>query len=234
MEDQNSREFLAAFHRIEKEMKKIISQDDYLPFASMLRKAETKSAILRQYRNELLDYASLRNAIVHERIDPNMAIAEPHIKIVEKIKKIESNLINPRTVYQAFQGKVYYFDQRDKLSELLKGIREKQYTQFPIFSNNDFVGLISENGITHWLAQNVEEELIDLTETPLLEILKYEESKENYKFLTRNSPVAYAAEIFKNSIQNDKRIDAILITENGKAQEKLLGIITSWDILNLS
>lgn len=234
MENKNSAEFLAAFHRIEKEMKKIIGSNDHLQFSGLLKRAESKSAVLRQYHNELLDYANLRNVIVHERIDPNMAIAEPHIKIVEKIKKIEGDLINPRTVYQDFQCEVYSFDQKDKLSELLKGIREKQFTQFPIFSNTDFVGLISENGITHWLAQNVDEDLIDLTETPLSAILKYEESKENYKFLKRNSPVAEAIEIFKNSIQNDKRIDAILITENGKPQEKFLGIITSWDILNFS
>lgn len=61
--------------------------------------------------------------------------------------------------------------------------------------------------------------------------ISLEEQQQNYAFISRKSSVYDAKEGFENQGQ---QIDAMLITENGKKSEKLMGIITSWDVLNLS
>lgn len=42
-----------------------------------------------------------------------------------------------------------------------------------------------------------------------------------------------AKEIFKDNLEEGIKIDALLVTENGKEEEGLLGIVTRWDFLRI-
>src|SRR5699024_11877381 len=81
---------------------------------------------LKRYRDDLLEFAELRNAIVHNRIDTDYAIAEPHLSVVESIEAIEQEITEPKKVYPLFSRKVIIFQESDSLRELLTVIRDKE------------------------------------------------------------------------------------------------------------
>lgn len=137
-------------------------------------------------------------------------------------------------VIPKFSRDVLTFQINDSLAIMLKAINEKNYTQFPVYDDNEFVGLISENGVTNWLAKNVSEDIISLIDTPLKSIIKCEENKNNYNFISRSTSVYEAEEIFKEFTTNGSKLDALLITHSGNKKESLLGIITPWDIININ
>lgn len=199
----------------------------------MIGKLKASNAIIRRYSDDLLELADLRNAIVHERTDPNFAIAEPHDLIVKKLEMIEWELTKPKAVIPLFSKQVHSFELNAPLSQVLIRIRETAFSQFPIYEGKKFVGLITENGITNWLAQNVEEDIISIQETQLRELLQFEEILDNYIFISRATSIYEASEFFKEHFQKGHKLDAILITHSGDENETLLGIITVADIIDI-
>ncbi|MGD6961522.1 CBS domain-containing protein [Fictibacillus phosphorivorans] len=230
---KNSDKFLSAFNRIDKYLERFQSGDSYITFTQKIKKSESRNAIVRRYKDILLEFADLRNAIVHELTNPVFVIAEPNNWAVEQIEQIESELLKPKTVIPVFQKKVTHFQASDSLAELLTEIRDKDYSQFPIYDGANYLGLITENGITSWMAKNVEEDLIQFSQTKLSEILPHIGEEGNYQFISRNESIYIAEEKFKESFKKGIRLDALLITHNGKPTENLLGIITTWDVIEI-
>ncbi|MDM5338194.1 hypothetical protein QUF84_13285 [Fictibacillus enclensis] len=139
----------------------------------------------------------------------------------------------PNTVIPFFQTEVTIFGAANSLADMLSVIREKEFSQFPIYEGNTFRGLITEHGITNWMAKHVDEDIIQFSDTRLYDILPHIGEVGNYQFIGRNESIYIAEEKFKESIKQGTRLDAILITHSGKSNEKLLGIITTWDIINI-
>ncbi|WP_156288732.1 CBS domain-containing protein [Oceanobacillus salinisoli] len=229
---KNSDVFLATFNRIEKELKTLLIHKD-VGFSRAVKILRNSNSLVKRYSDDLLEFAELRNAIVHNKTDAAYAIAEPHDSIVDNIVNIEKELTKPRIVYSVFARKVFTFQENETVGSLLKIIREKEFTKFPIYREKVFQGLITQKGITNWLANSIGQLNDDLLESPLSDVLRYGD-KENYKFISGNSSIYEAVEIFKEQIGNGNRLEAILITQNGDPTESLVGIITNWDIMRVN
>lgn len=229
---KNSERFIAAFNRIENALKEMLDTHEYIPFTRSVDLVSKTNSTVRRYRYDLFEYADLRNAIVHERVDPAYVIAEPHDATVERIEKIEKDILEPEKVIPRFSRDVVTFEANDPLTKVLKVIDEKTISQFPVYDGKSFIGLITANGITNWLAHHIKDELV-LLDTTLEEILTYEENKQNYLFIDRNKSLFEAEELFQQSISKGKPVDALLITHSGSQKESLLGIITPWDIIEI-
>lgn len=66
-----------------------------------------------------------------------------------------------------------------------------------------------------------------MIETKVEDLLSSIEYVNNFKFIKRGETIYHAYDMFMDSINKNKRnLDAIFITENGSAREKILGMIT--------
>ena len=54
---------------------------------------------------------------------------------------------------------------------------------------------------------------------------------EEFMFISRNKNIYDVEDIFKNYFQRKKRLGCVFITEHGKSNENILGMLTAWDIL---
>lgn len=233
MVERNSDRFIIAFNRIEKSMEKISGLSSYMPFSRLIDKTKNMNAVVRKFEVDLRECADLRNAIVHRRTDVDYAIAEPHDNIVELIEYIERELSKPVIVGDLFQRKVHTLRASDTLATGLKLIHDKKFNQIPIYENRKFVGLITSTGITYWLADKGADEIISREIPTLLDIHYHEKQKNTYRFIERTLSVYEAEEYFKKAVVGGKRLEALLITENGRPEEKLLGIITPLDLMRI-
>jgi hypothetical protein len=98
-----------------------------------------------------------------------------------------------------------------------------------VYSNNRFKGLLTENGITRWLAKHVEraDSLVDVNDVFVSELLREEEQRDNCSFVSRD----LETEILRIMFRDLEILEAVLITENGQRTEIPLGIATRWDML---
>ena len=233
MTTRNSDRFIFAFNRIEKSLEKISGLSGYMSFPRLIEKSKHLNAVIRKFEQDLRECGDLRNAIVHNRTDSEYAIAEPHEDIVELIEYIDRELSKPVTVGDMFLRKVHILQATDTLANGLKLIREKKFNQIPIYQSNKFIGLVTATGITYWLADNMTDEMISREMPTLLDIYSHEKQKNTYRFIRMDLSVYEAEEYFKKSVAEGKRLEALLITENGRPEEKLLGIITPLDLMKI-
>lgn len=231
---KNADTFLSAYNRIDQHLNRWKETEDYIPFASLVNYFSKRNAVVKRFQNDLLEFAELRNAIVHNRVMPNYIIAEPHEKTVEHILNIEAELTRPKLVIPAFSRYVQTFHLDDTLASLLAIVKEKEFSQFPVYGNSGFKGLLTPRGITQWLSSHINEEHLNLNGTTIGEVLAVEVRKDHYKFINRITTVHQAVDMMKGNPSSSFRPEAILITENGTPDEKLLGIITPHHIIGES
>jgi len=120
----------------------------------------------------------------------------------------------------------------DSLARVLKIIRQRDYSQFPVYEGDCFCGLLAENGITRWLAHHVATEisLVELDDIPIKQVLENEEKRKNYHFVAQDTRVDDVGQLFVSQ----ESLEAVLITQSGKESETLLGIATRWDMIHLT
>ena len=155
----------------------------------------------------------------------------PTPAIVQKLKECRDRLINPPGVIPTFQRKVETLLIQNPLARVLKIIRQRDYSQFPAYEGERFRGLLTENGITRWLAHHVDTKFssVELEDVSVKEVLQNEERLKTYHFVPADSRVDDVSGLF--ALHGE--LEAVLITTEGKESEPLLGIATRWDILHL-
>jgi predicted transcriptional regulator len=116
------------------------------------------------------------------------------------------------------------------LKEVWDTIIETDYSQFPVYQDQKFVGLITEQRIARRVTTDVlaQESIGDEVELDMAVVIRIGWVSNEYKFLPRSATVEEAIEEFRSI----PRIEAILITQNGKESEKLLGIVTMSDLVS--
>lgn len=227
--------FIAMFNKLEKWAKKEagLHEDDSLKKAFSILRDKKKNAVVKRYYDELELLRKIRNLLVHEKTDPENHVIYPSEEIVASLHEIYQKLAAPKKVGNVFNRSVVTFTTEDSLASVLKVIEKQSYTNFPIYlPDGKFVGVLTDNGVARWLAENVEDGdlLVSTVETKVKDVIDREEIKNNYIFINKNTSVYDAKDMFQS---HKVRLAAILITENGKEHEKLLGIITAYDILEI-
>ena len=223
-------QFEADFNGIEKFLRKVAGGDRYEPFMRLVNKylsshpTWTDAEFLRMA-------ASVRNAIVHGKTEPYRHVAVPTPTTVRNLRACRDRLTNAPGVIPAFQREVESVSVHDDLAKLLGIIKERDYSQFPVYETGGFRGLVTENGITRWLARHVSTELslVELEDISVKEVLRNEEKRENYRFVRQDVRVDDVRGLFALH----DLLEAVLITNSGKKSEPLLGIATRWDIIHL-
>ena len=225
----NSDRFLNAFNSIELYLRKFTKQGKETRFYALVDLASNSNPAIRRSKDDLKEFADLRNAIIHERTDGRV-LAEPNDKAVNEIERINSLLLNPPKVIPQFQDKVYSLFVNDPIAKAVEVMLAQSYSQIPIYDSSIFVGLLTANTVTRWLGACVTEEILSLTDTSIANVLAYTEDKDNFSFLGRASTIFEALERFQIYQKKGKRLEAILITQNSKSSEVLLGIISNWNL----
>ncbi len=182
--------------------------------------------------------AGLRNLLVHEKVEPYEYPCVPIEKLVVKLEAARDRLLHPQRVIPRFERKVVTIKAEDSLAHVLRSIHNLKITHFPVYEEAQgkqrFAGVLTENGITRWLAEHTANEMsiVDLEQEPVAEVLAREEGffakRHNYEFAARET----RAEELVQRFHDNTYLEAVLITEKGNSHEKLLGIVTRWDVLN--
>jgi len=231
---RNADIFLATFHQIERHLAKLVNAKKHESFGRLVGLASSKSAVVRAYADDLREYADLRNAIVHQRTEPERVIAEPYPETVEQIQRIRDALLRPLCVYPLFKTEVEVLDVEDQMGKAFELIARKDYSKFPVYEGKErYCGFITEKEIARWLAvaQGELRQTEELRQTPVKEVLAYADSENTVAFIPGDTNVYEAREFFSG--RGGKALRALLISENGLSTEPLLGIITPKSLLSV-
>lgn len=226
-----TQQYLDAFKRLEGILRKMTNiGNDRVPFREVLKEAEKKNPMFQLKNSLIWDLYALRNVFAHK--DRERYIAEVNQLAFESLNELIALLENPPKVGDIFKKEVYSATTDDITEVILRKMKENLYTHVPIYEKGKFIGMLTEVTIFDWLVDSIELGKADFYKQTVGNInRKYLNSQDNlYEFISANSNVFTIHQKFDEVIRKGKRMGAFFITKTGGKNEKLLGIITAWDI----
>lgn len=183
-----------------------------------------------------LDYCrALRNFFSHtpdykDGVQPTAGLIDLLDQTIQRVK-------NPPLVMNHLipVSKVLCAGIDDLVLPKMRQMNEQVYTHIPILDNGIVVGVFSENTIFSYLT---DEGIIGVEEnTRFIDIQNYlpinAHKAECFRFVGRRTPIGEVRELYSEAMKAGDRIGLIFVTETGKLTEKLLGIISAWDIAGI-
>jgi CBS domain-containing protein len=181
----------------------------------------------------LKKFAEFRNIDAHSN---HMApyFAQPHEDIVSLIEKIADE-IDPKIKAFACAIKldqIFGAQLTDNAKAIIKHMIAEVFTHVPILDENGILtGVFSESSVFNYFGSHNEIILDDTIAISEFEDFVHIGGRPNemFSFVSRQELLVSVKEQFVTERQ--KRLGAIFITENGSPAEKLLGLLTPWDVL---
>jgi predicted transcriptional regulator len=218
--------FTAAYNDIEQFFRRILGASEDDTFTGMVRDYSARYP-RRADERILRQYATLRNAVTHGRIKPYAYLSVPLPNVVDDIEAMRDQLLNAPRLIPRFQKEVRAVKSTDTLSDVLALVESLEYSQFPVYDDGQYKGLLTENGITRWLAHHstTEMTLVELQEISVKTLLRKEEKRPNCVFVSSKTTVEEALGKFAANAF----LEAVIVTHSGQKEEKPIGIVTRWD-----
>ncbi len=221
--------FIELYNRLAGHLAKITGKNDRTPFYELLDESAPLSRTISNELVRLKKFGDLRNVIIHGLNYPREVIAEPTEATVYHFQKIVDRIIAPRKVSDYIKD-VRIFTPQESLISALRYMREYDFSQIAV-SRDGQLALLTTEGIAKWLEKKVDQEYIIDSEATVGDALE-EDIPNNFKLISRASTIDDVQTLFARSIeQGYPRLFAVIITLNGRPSEKLLGIITPWDMI---
>ena len=172
----------------------------------------------------------LRNSNSHTNNDSEYLIYTD--KLIENLKNVINIIKHPYKVYDKATHPVVSFNENNRVRTVMKKMDELNYTHIPIYDDNkNLIGIFSENAIFNYLYND---EIIEINDdTTFNDIKKYINlnNSENIKFVAKNELYDNIINEFISEFKKGSKLSCVMVTEHGKRNEYILGIITAWDII---
>ena len=228
----NAQRFITAYNEIDHSLRSIYGFKRSLTFSDVIRKAVQFNSVIRKYEETLIDYARLRNSIVHSN-NANYIIAEPHDDVVEEMEMI-AKLIStpPRALDKVCRKNVVCINCDSSVREAIELLASAKFSNVPVYRGSNLLGVANASRLMRTIGKKLLEN-IDINDyinkTCICDALE-EDNKNYYKVADKNLTIEQALNMFFI----ERKLVAIIITANGTSEEKPLGIITDADVLDMN
>lgn len=229
MDASNATRFLKSYNDIEECLRERYHVKASQSFTDLVNRCSDFDLTVRRYRNDLIDYGKLRNAIVHKAKGEKI-IAYPCDEVVEQIEYIEKEICTPPVIVEILKPKKLVFVCADTpLKEAILLIVRTKHSSLPVYDGDKVVGVLNSHHILKHIGNALEaEEDIDefLNKTPCLSVIDGEDIGKDYKFLPKTTTIF---ETFR-AFEVGKKTLAVFFTETGAFGEKIINMLTPSDL----
>lgn len=195
--------------------------------------AARNHAELRRMRDDLDCCREIRNLLAHNPAIAGSPAVEPSEEALEVLRRALRLIEKPPLALDAGVRTPSIFTRTlgDLVRPALQTMVEKDYSHVPIVDDGHVVGIFSESNLLtlHAMRESV---LIDAATrfTDLAEALPLEAHREAFPFIARDATLEAAADLFEAAEARGVRIGLLLVTQNGRPTERLLGIVSASDV----
>ena len=223
--------YLSAFAEIEQRLGAVVGASSFKTFYDLLGKAADVSAAVRRNEATLRELADLRNVLVH-RHNHLVELAIPNERTVVQLEGLAKLIAAPPRLDSMFSMPVETCAPSDSVQLAAQKMIRGDFSQVPVVQEGRVVDLLTTETITRWMAVQLGRDGL-LEAAPVGEVLRHKENKSTFKMLARGASAFDAIESFDDALHAGHTYDAILLTQNGKQTESLIGILTPFDIPRL-
>lgn len=220
-------DFIAAYNAVDARMRTLYKGKGTLGFSDLVRRLAPEQSVLAKYEDELIAFARLRNAIVHNTTGDRV-IAEPTDEATALFCRIAELLTAPPKLKNVKKkAPVVGIESRDSVGQATKLISKTGYSNLPVYRDGRLLGIVNNRSIVRALGEAlIKGESADAFLKRKTESLLSESDSAYYRVLRLDDTVEDALSAFSNN----RRLLAVIVTD-GKG--KLQKILTSKDIPQL-
>ncbi|EKD85810.1 MAG: CBS protein [uncultured bacterium] len=235
METAESEKFVALYNQFDNYMRNQLGVGRFVNHSSLLREMSLKNKLVYDFLTDLRMFAEVRNMLIHNPYKKNAdPLFYPHAYVTQKYEEIINLILHPpKALSIAIPGsKIYTATPETLIQKIMRTMVEKNYTHVPIIEDGKMTGIFSENILLSYLVTNQEGIILkDATVKDFFDFIHLEKHMNEYfEFVSRNAFLTEVDSIFSIGVKNGKRVAVVYITEHGKSTEKILGMITPWDL----
>lgn len=188
-------------------------------------------------RGRLLNLVrELRNSLIHDfdmNKDGLFIISDKTLNFLRNEVNLLSNPLSSYDISTKVNSEMFPIEDV-QLNIILRRMSEKGYMQMPVVTNEGILqGVFSPNTILRYFVDN--KQPLDPQAT-IRELRNYipidKHVSEYYEFVSRNELAQNVSKIFDKYTKNGKKLVMVFVTEHGKITEKIIGIITAYDIVS--
>ena len=230
-EKTNAERFIDAFNNIDYSLRVRYGLNRSMGFSDVVRKCVSLNYVVRKYEDDLIDYSRLRNAIVHQG-NKDFIIAEPHLRVVEHIEKINKLINTPPKCIDICRRDIVSVDASASMEKVIKLMASSKYSNLPVYKDKKIIGIA--NG----------QKILDALGSYLLSGGKSKTFLENVQIqdmLSKIQSIYYkiastdlTMEEGLNEFHKNPKLLAILLTKSGGQDEQPLGIVTGADAIEMN
>lgn len=231
------KEFLEIFNKLEKYLRIEYNQGNYTYSGFMstiyrIKKGNKNPNISNKYYFDILKQASqIRNIIAH-----NNDVLTPSEKFMNDFKDVVDKICNPLRVENVMIrfSKLKTASPENTVGEAIDLLKEYGYNTIPIIGNNNLLGIFTEKSVYDFLS--IQKNSVMTKHMKISDIIEAidlnSDPRKYFEYIKRDANLEDAYELFNVDLKHRRELLLLLVTENGKQEEKLLGIVTLRDIEN--
>lgn len=228
----------------EKFIKKYIEFETAIKKRNNIKKYDTRTdyiktdKMLSKNYNLWSMYRDLRNLLSHEHRVRNLNYLVVSQECFNAFVKDVEKVLYPKKAFNIAHSPVVTANVDSIVSEVISPMLENNYTCTPVVDDKGvLLGVFSPHSLMLYFDFNKRELLAEAPQqTKISEIMQFcdidNDQDVEYKFIQKDMDEFEIKSLFEESYSKNKRLEALFVTEHGKANEKILGIITNWDIIN--
>ncbi|WP_078553691.1 CBS domain-containing protein [Bacillus alkalicellulosilyticus] len=224
--------FEVAFNQIHEVLKRLNQFETNDAFMKLLTDTSNKHNYIRSFYYDLRQFAKLRNALVHEKFKKKTYIATPHEETVRSIERIARLLKQPITVMNIATSNVLTLQMEMTIDQVIQTMNNSEYNQYPVYQNGSFSFLLTDGGLTKWLGTMLTQESIQFSSYTTADIQLHEKDHV-VEFVPQSMNIFELEDLFEELFQDGRKLEAVIVTENGSPAEQPLGIVTAWDLIEI-
>lgn len=223
----NAIEFISAYNEIDARLRALYRGKGNLQFSDLVRRSAQFNATVKRYEEELLSFARLRNAIVHESTREKI-IAEPCDEATATIKHIASLLSAPPMLREITGKEPTCIAAGASLKKAIVTISNSGYSNLPVLRGGRTVGVLNNRRIVRAVGRALErgEDLNDFLEKRCDSVISEADMCTYYKVLSGTESVQDAIDAFSEN----RRLLAVLVTSG---EGEIVNILTPSDLPRL-
>ena len=226
-----SAEFLGLFNEVEQHLRTTLDRAQHESFSALAAAYVERNRLPRSVLRDLRTFAELRNLLSHQPYYADQPIAEPAPGVVEHLRSVRDLLLRPPTVLAALGPRsVTSVRAEDPVRSVLELVRTLSYSQFPVYDDAGWAGLITTNAIARWFARQLHEDQVTTGEEPVAAVLACAEEQDTAVHVPRSTTVGRAIELFGRPLRSGARPAALVVTENGRPDEAPLAVVVDQDL----
>lgn len=228
----NAFRFISAYNTIDQTLRAIYNFKRNMTFSDMIRRSASLNSVIRRFEDKMIDYARLRNAIIHNS-NEDYIIAEPHDDVVQEMERIAQMVSCPPLVIDTVAKNVLTIRGDMPLKEVFVMFSSSGFKNLPVYEKDEILGIATPARLVDQVGEALKENK-DIekyfSHTTVSQILNREDFETRYSVRDEHLTIQEALDLF----YSNRRLSSIIITKNGGVKEPLRGIVTTADIMDLN